>query len=194
MASSSDSRSGDVNPKRVSQPFACVARASVNLGTFNLGLAQNQIEIRNFTKGTLANFRRIVAKGFEEGELHLLNLCEVGGHMQGLPAASCDPSCVTDQALNPGEYGSSATQAYMAIWQETCASQPGGVSLKPMQGPSVFELTSSPASLHQLVLTTYAVTKNASAGEGLLIVGQLHIRTPVGKNNPRTASKKRVVQ
>ena len=72
--------------KRVSQPFECVARVKVNVGSFNLGLHQLQIESTRFPTSTLPNFRRIIAKGFEEGDLHLLNLCEVGGHKQGLPA------------------------------------------------------------------------------------------------------------
>ena len=76
----------DAGTKRVSEPFEIVDRASVNVGTFNLGLYQSQIESKYFETGTLRNFRRIIAKGFENGELHLLNLCEVGGHKQGLPA------------------------------------------------------------------------------------------------------------
>ena len=92
-ASSADSWSGNAGTKRVSQPFECVAgteRVSqpferlapvqVNVGSFNLGLHQLQIESKRFPTGTLPNFRRIIAKGFEEGDLHLLNLCEVGGH------------------------------------------------------------------------------------------------------------------
>ena len=68
--------------KRVSQPFECVARVKVNVGSFNLGLHQLQIESTRFPTSTLPNFRRIIAKGFEEGDLHLLNLCEVGGQAQ----------------------------------------------------------------------------------------------------------------
>ena len=187
--------------KCVSQPFHCVAHVPVNIGTFNLGLEQSQIESRNFPKHTLKNLRRIVAKGFEEGDLHLLSLCEVGGHKQGLPACRCDTSSITDGALTQGEYGSCATQAYMSVWHETGVFQPGGVSLKPVhydspsqQQSEVFALTTSVALQPQLVLTTYAVTANASAGDGMLFVGQLHLRTPHGTKSPSNETRKRVVR
>ena len=109
----------DAGTKRVSEPFEIVDRASVNVGTFNLGLYQSQIESKNFETGTLRNFRRIIAKGFENGELHLLNLCEVGGHKQGLPACCIEADSVLDGALKKDEYGTHAVQAYMSIWHET---------------------------------------------------------------------------
>ena len=105
--------------KRVSQPFECVARVKVNVGSFNLGLHQLQIESTRFPTSTLPNFRRIIAKGFEEGDLHLLNLCEVGGHKQGLPACCIEANSVLDGALTKNESGTHAVQAYMSIWHET---------------------------------------------------------------------------
>ena len=148
--------------KRVSQPFECVARVEVNVGSFNLGLYQQQIESTRFPKGTLKNFRRIIAKGFEEGDLHLLNLCEVGGHKQGLPASHIAPASVVDGALNKDEYGSHAVQAYMSIWHKTGASQPGGTSLTQK---NVFLKSLGPSNVcdPRLVVTTYAVTKTRCA-------------------------------
>ena len=61
--------------------------------------------------------------------MHLLNLCEVGGHKQGLPASRIAAASVVDGALNKDEYGSHAVQAYMSIWHETGHSHPGGTSL-----------------------------------------------------------------
>ena len=146
-ASSSDSWSGNAGTKHVSQPFERVAGtkrvsepfeivdgASVNVGTFNLGLYQSQIDSKHFETGTLRNFRRIIAKGFENGELHLLNLCEVGGHKQGLPAGCIKAASVMDGALNKDEYGTHAVQAYMSIWHNTGDSHPGGTSLKKQSG------------------------------------------------------------
>ena len=57
--------------------------------------------------------------GFEEGDLHLLNLCEVGGHKQGLPACCIEADSVVDGALTKNESGTHAVQAYMSIWHET---------------------------------------------------------------------------
>ena len=52
---------GDAGTERVSQPFDCVARVQLHVGSFNMGLFQNQIEAKGFPKSTLVNFRRIVA-------------------------------------------------------------------------------------------------------------------------------------
>ena len=80
MAYSSDGMTADASTERVSHQFVAVGEVPVNIGTFNLGLMQNAIESKKFQTQTLPNFRRIVAKGFELGDLHQLNLCEVGGH------------------------------------------------------------------------------------------------------------------
>ena len=61
--------------------------------------------------------------------MNLLNLCEVGGHKQGLPARHIDPAIVVDDALTKDEYGSHAVQAYMSIWHKAGHSHPGGTSL-----------------------------------------------------------------
>ena len=150
-ASSSDSWSGnagtkrvpqpferDAGTKRVSEPFEIVDRASVNVGTFNLGLYQSQIESKNFETGTLRNFRRIIAKGFENGELHLLNLCEVGGHKKGLPASFIKADCLVDEALNKGEHGTQAQQAYMSIWHHAGMDPPCGGVLLGRAPPRIF--------------------------------------------------------
>ena len=128
-ASSSDSWRGNAGTKRVLQPFELVDRVNVNVGSFNLGLHQSQIQAKNFQTSTLKNFRRIIAKGFEEGDLHLLNLCEVGGHKQGLPAGCIKADCVVGGALTKDEYGTHAEQAYMSIWHNTGDSHPSGTSL-----------------------------------------------------------------
>ena len=106
-ASSSDSWSGNAGTKRVFQPFEFVDRVKVNVGSFNLGLHQSQIQAKSFQERTLKNFRRIIAKGFGEGELHLLNLCEVGGHKQGLQAECIQPDSIVDGVFLKDEYGTS---------------------------------------------------------------------------------------
>ena len=53
------------------------------MGTFNIGIEQAMLRGRDH----LRNFKRILGKGFDEGDLHLLGLCEVGGHKQGLEKA-----------------------------------------------------------------------------------------------------------
>ena len=195
---------GDACTKRVSQPGASPKRwveiapgrwsevqqrVKLNVGTFNVGLAQASITAQSFPTKALPNLRRIVAKGFEEGDLHLLNLCEVGGHMQGLSACHIEAATVVDEALKKNEYGSEATQAYMSIWHKTGASQPGGLSLQASSA-KVHTFASSMAVDPQLVLHSYVVTTHGEEAEGLLLVGQLHIleacrRGEIGKKSER---------
>ena len=183
MAAASAARSGQTSTKRVSQPFGCVARVPVRVGTFNLGLHQEQIGSTQFPRKALKKVCRVVAKGFEEGNLHLLNLCEVGGHKQGLEANNISPSRVTDGALVQG-YGSQTKQAYLSIWHERGAQQPGGVSLNPLQSVEVHPIPATLPFDAQLVVSTYAVTKYASKASGILICGQLHIRAPNDMKSP----------
>ena len=92
----------------------------------------------------MPKLRRVVAKGFEEGDLHLLGLCEVGGHQKGFSAAGVETQSIIDEAcLRKGEFGSTATHAYMSIWHEAGASQPGGVSPWPTKPPEVHTLHSN---------------------------------------------------
>ena len=92
------------------------------------------------------------------------------------------------------EYGSCAVQAYMAVWHQKGASKSGGVSLKPTHKFEVFAIGSSAVLDAHLVLTTYAVTANAHVGEGILFVGQLHIRAPHGKKTSPVATRQRLVR
>ena len=62
--------------------------------------------------------------------MHLLNLCEVGGHKQGLPVSCIKADSIAEGALTKDEYGTHAVQAYMSIWHNTGDSHPGGTSLK----------------------------------------------------------------
>ena len=52
----------------------------VHVGCFNTGIDQRMLRSQRH----LDNFKRIQGKGFAERDLHLLGLCEVGGHKQGL--------------------------------------------------------------------------------------------------------------
>ena len=110
----------------VSQPTVYVSGAvDVSIGTFNLSLAQAQMQAKSFGKKVLPNFRRIIAKGFEEGDLHLLSMCEVGSHKEGLQTGGIRTDALTGGVLQEDEYGSFSKQAYVSIWHEAGAFQPG---------------------------------------------------------------------
>ena len=117
------------------------------MGCFTVGIEQTMLRIKEHRE----NFQRILGKGFEEGQLQLLGLCEVGKHKEGLKAAAIHPQHLLDGALTANEYRAEAVQAYMSVWHEAGAAQPGGVSLELAEDPTCIEL-SSPVLEPQLVI------------------------------------------
>jgi hypothetical protein len=80
---------------------------NLNVGTFNVGIMQAMLESKKHRE----HFRRLLGKAFEEGDLHLLSLCEVGGHKQGLKTAFIHPQALLDGVLPHQEYRAAAMQA-----------------------------------------------------------------------------------
>ena len=173
-----------------------VGEVAVKMGTGNLGLHQNQIESNGFQRDgkILQNFKRVIAKCFDEGELHNLNLCEVGGHRQGLEAIHCEASSIIDGALQANHFGSCAQQAYMSVWVEAGVSDWDGTKLNPVGEPVVIALAPETIMDPQMVLTTYMVTTCLQHGQGALVVGQLHIRTPHNEKSPSIKTRQELVK
>ena len=131
-----------------------------------------------------------MAKGFGEGDLHLLGLCEVGGHKKGLRDLHIHPPGLIDGVLAEGEYDAEAMQAYMSVWDQAGAAQPGGVSLQLWKGRTCVPLSSA-ALEPQLVIFEFHVTAEGHEGKmGRLLQGLLHIRTPAGKKHLLRLQKK----
>ena len=53
---------------------------TLKLGCFNCGIDQSMLSKDKHIR----NLRRVIAKAVEEQDLHMVTLCEVGGHKQGL--------------------------------------------------------------------------------------------------------------
>ena len=87
----------------------------LNVGCFNAGIFQDML----LKEKHKHNLRRILRKSFEEGGLHLLGLCEVGGHKAGLGALGIHPQDLLEGALPVKEFRAAANQAYMSVWHET---------------------------------------------------------------------------
>ena len=116
----------------------------LNFGCFNCGMQQAMVPNQRHSR----NLKRVIAKGVHEQDLHMLTLCEVGGHKQGLP-----PMCAQDLVCDvlSRHYTAISCQAYMATWQATTEpADDTGVTLTLLAGPDVVEL-SSPALEPQLV-------------------------------------------
>ena len=185
------------NTANSSQPAESTADASqlgglptvrLKLGCFNCGMQQEMLQ----HKRHIDSLKRVIGKGVGEQHLHVVTLCEVGGHRQGLPWMSAQD--LVSDVLSP-HYQASSCQAYMAAWQATTEpADVAGVTLTLLAGPEVFELT-SPALEPQLVVMIFAI---AAAGlpdhDGLLISGNLHIRTPTGQKSPTMSTRKRIAK
>lgn len=151
---------------------------NLNVGTFNVGIEQAMLGSKKHRE----HFRRLLGKAFEEGDLHLLSLCEVGGHKQGLRDACIHPQAVLDGVLPHKEYRAAAMQAYMSVWHATGNAEPDGVSLQLCAVPTSVALALAPAldALDpQLVIFDFRVTAHGHDGKvGRIVQGVLHIRTP----------------
>ena len=169
-----------------SQP-AEASHVELRLGTFNCGMEQAMVPHKRHTD----NLKRILAKSVHEQDLHIVTFCEVGGHRRGLPTAMSAQDFVSD--VLEEHYKAMNCQAYMTTWQATTApADVSGVTLTLLAGPEVVQL-SSDALDPQLVIMVFAIAATVCPDKhGLLISGNLHIRTPSGQKQPSIATKKRI--
>ena len=162
-----------------------MSTVDLNVGCFNIGIAQEALRKPIHTE----NFRRILGKGFEEGHLHVLGLCEVGAHKQGIKSAGMHPLDIIDGVMAKG-YSADSMQAYMTVWHQAGAQKPHGVSLQLCEQTCVaLEPLGVPDP--QLVIWVFLVTAHGHQGKvGRFVQGQLHIRTPHGQRAPTNLTKK----
>ena len=149
-------------------------RVQVRVGTYNVGMVQEMLDKERHQN----SLRGVIAESFIGGDLHLLSLCEVGGHMRGLQDLHISPLDFINGVLRDGEYHAAAVQAYMNVWHQAGAAQPGGVSLQLSRGPTCVQLRSHLAADPQLVIFDFHVTAEKHPGMmGRLVHGVLHIRS-----------------
>ena len=157
-----------VSSRGAPQPAArTTSSVTLRIGCIYKGIHQDMLKLDNH----IENGRRILGQGFEEGELHVLGFCEVGGHKQGLNAADINPQKLIDEVLPNKEYRAEAIHAYMSVWHEAGAAQRGGVPLQLSGDPSCHELSDKTPQA-QLVTLDFHVTARGHEGEvGRLVQG-----------------------
>ena len=125
----------------------------------------------------ISSLKRVIAKGVGEQRLHMINLCEVGSHKQGLSRSMVCAQELISSACLSSHYKAMSCQAYMATWQ--AADEPTddtSVTLTLVGELEVVELPSS--GQPQLVIMVFTIVAAEHRDmHGLLISGQLHIRT-----------------
>ena len=84
----------------------------VNLGCFNCDIDQYMLSKIAHRK----SLSRVIAKGVDEQELHILTLSEVGGHKEGLHESTISAQDLITHFLTR-HFKAISEQAYMVTWQ-----------------------------------------------------------------------------
>ena len=168
-------------------PRGCLPTVELKLGCFNCGMDQKMLEKMSW----LAKLRRVIGHGVIEGGLHLLTLCEVGGHRQGLSNSPHENAQSLVRQVLSRSFQAISEGAYMATW----LAEPGpdddtSVTLTLTGTPKVVQLVCDGDP--QLVMMVFTIAHRDHPGkQGILISGQLHIRTPSGKMKSIERDKKK---
>ena len=111
----------------------------LNLGCFNCGIDQAMLSKDVHQK----NLSRVIAKAVGEQDLHMVTLCEVGGHKKGLGHSTKRAQDLVSQVLTR-HYKATSCQAYMATWQaEDEPTDDTSGTLTLVGEPEVVEVPSS---------------------------------------------------
>ena len=102
-ASAVPQRAGKGSTSAALQPVA--GTVEVNIGTFNVGTDQTKLRSKKCAEKIMPNLRRVINICVDLGDLHLLNLCELGGHRQGLNQAKLEMDTVTMAAMGLAKSG-----------------------------------------------------------------------------------------
>ena len=123
---------------------------------------------------------RVLAKGVAEQDLHMVTLCEVGGHKQGLKGGTVSAQDIVSQVLAQ-QYKAISCQAYMTTWQaEDGPTKDSSVTLTLLCEPEVVVLPTFHEQQLVIMLFSIAAAEHPET-HGLLISGNLHIRIPTNQ-------------
>ena len=122
----------------------------------------------------------------------MVTLCEVGGHKEGLDKSTVRAQDLVSQVLTR-HYKATSCQAYMATWQaEDEPTDDTSVTLTLVGEPEVVELPYVVQPHLVIFFFTIAAAEHCEK-HGLLISGNLHIRTP-NIQKITTQTKKRIAK
>ena len=170
-------------------------KIEVRLGCFNSGITQGMLSGKQAVKHR-RTFQRVICRGVDEQHLHMVTLCEVGNHREGLGAANLSAQTIVSKVFH-NVFAATSEQAYMAMWQaQHVKGDPSSVCLTPVGEPTVVQMTTGEAVCDaQLVIMTFTVDALVAPDhEGLLISGQLHIRTPHATKAPSMNMRKEIAK
>ena len=144
------------------------------IGSFNVGACQEMLTGKK-TKRYVHKVESIITTCVQEGCLHIMNMCELGGHLQGFNAVGINPR---DMKIFQGTAKTAAPSVcidsnYLTAWGFDADTPQYDVRAAC---PSKTYLLNSSVCEPQLVVHSF---RN---GAGVpLMLGNLHIRTPQGE-------------
>ena len=155
---------------------------AIRIGSFNVGVEQDMLTCRG-AQDYIHKTEHIITTCAKVGALHIMNLCELGGHRQGLSAANIN---ALDMSIFRGTAAPSVSvnSNYLTAWGFDADTPQFDV--RTARPSKKFWLTSK---ICEPELIVHAFEK----GVGIrLILGNLHIRVPHDKK-VKTGQKQRIV-
>ena len=141
----------------------------------------------------MRNLDRVIHKCVIVGELDMMTMCEVGGHVKGMPAAGILPETHLP-VLRAGSIAYCNMQNYMSCWNfNVDASQLGLQQIRP---PMMHRLAQYGARCDPRFLVQIFSKSEHSRGSTVtakLVQGNLHIRTPNEGPSPSIVMRKRIL-
>ena len=157
--------------------------ATFRVGSFNIGVYQDMLNGKN-AMHSVDYTERIIKECVAKGRLHVMNLCELGGHRQGLEAADINP---LDMKIftGPAAFYFSIQDNYLTVWGLNHDAP--HFDVRSTGAPQLFALRSEICQ-PDLIMHTFI----SSIGVRL-IQGNLHIRIP-HKKKVKTSQRQFIVK
>ena len=153
----------------------------VRIGSFNVGVAQEQLTSDGKIRGCLHKVENIIAGCVQDAGIHIMNLCELGGYCQGLPAAGIYADNM-EIFQGPEAPRVAIDCNYLTAWGFDADTTQFG--MKTTEASTTHWLTSETCQPKNMVVHKF----HNDAGLRLTL-GNLHIRIP--HNHPGVSSNAR---
>ena len=158
-------------------------RCVLRIGSYNVGIQQNMLASKN-VQSICKHLGEIIATCVEEWGLHIMNFCEVGGHMQGLHKAGINIRDLTIFESSDGPRVS-VQHNYLTAWNFEADAEQAYVQ----ETQAAVRHTLSEGGFEwELVLHCFQTISGVRVRQA-----NFHIRTPHGKKSPKRSLRQRVL-
>ena len=152
----------------------------MQLISFNFGIHQDMLKAGPWRRRHSQKFGELMDTFSEDYNADVVLGCEVGGHKEGMTKEN-------QKSLKTTNLNVTCTQNYITALNQR------GITTQLLREPLVTALAGTTALDTQLVLTAVQAIQGTKKA-AITIIGNMHIRTPSGKNVPTIATKQRLVR